>query len=414
MQSTRKFSAWALLFFSGLLLSAQAADSDEYPPQQKSDSEIATDLFQRARAFAPQVTPICLEFGIDVPHVHVVQIDEAKETYTIDFYSWIRWIDNRLAFKPADVGTEAINIDPRVAWKEGRLWNPHVEFINVVETKLAKEILRIENDGTCLYTTRQTATFKFADESKAFRQFPFDQQKLRIIIGSFVWPSPQVEFHLDEDTQEEEYPRVRPAAEWEVTGRITSYDYDEVYTGENAPFRELAVVFTLKRAPGFYIWRICVPLLILVMIAISVLWMPADDSEARMILSVTTLVAVTTFSIVVNAALPRLPYLTCLDAWMLVSFILTALGAVENVYVASKVQHDQETEAEKADRFCRPTVLCLYALGSLWCAVHYAVISMPWFFIGAAVCTALYARSTPGRNAAAKVVGWYRRLRPRN
>jgi hypothetical protein len=132
--------------------------------------------------------------------------------------------------------------------------------------------------------------------------------------------------------------------------------------------------------------------------------MPADDSEARMILSVTTLVAVTTFSIVVNAALPRLPYLTFLDAWMLVSFILTAFGALENVYVASKVHHKDETAAENIDRFCKPLVPWLYVVGSLWCAVNYTVPPVRWFFIGAAVCcTALYP-----------AVWLYRRLHSRN
>jgi len=104
-----------------------------------------------------------------------------------------------------------------------------------------------------------------------------------------------------------------------------------------------------------------------------------------MILSVTTLLAVTTFSIVVNAALPRLPYLTFLDVWMLVSFVLTALGAIENVYVAYSVHHQKELAAEKMDQVCRPIVPSVYAIGSLLCAAKYGLIPFYAFVIAAAL-----------------------------
>jgi len=365
----------------------RGAESGEPPREVLSDNQIAAKIFDRARAFRPEQTPLHCEFGVDIPHVHVVQIDEARETYTIDFYAWIRWKDSRLKFNTEEFGTDTINIDPSFAWENDRLWNPHLEFINVVETKLANRILRIKSDGTCEYQIRQTGTFKFGAESKGFKQFPFDQQELGITVGSFVWTTAQVQFQLDEDTRksESELPKVRPATEWKVVHIKDESPYEESYTGETGSFSELSVIFELKRHPGFYLWRICLPLLILVGIAISVLWMPAHHAEARMILSVTTLVAVTTFSIVVNAALPRLPYLTFLDVWMLVSFVLTALGTIENVYVAYSVHHKKESAAEKVDRLCRPIVPWLYALASLLCAAKYAVISVQTFVIAAAL-----------------------------
>jgi hypothetical protein len=384
----------------GLLLYAFAflvhrVESGEPPREVLSDSQIAAKIFDRARAFRPEKTPLHCEFGVDVPHVHVVQIDEAKETYTIDFYAWVRWEDSRLRFNTEEFGPDEIHIDPLFAWKNDRLWNPHLEFINVVETRLANRILLIKSDGTCEYQTRQTGTFKFGAESKGFKQFPFDQQELRITIGSFVWKAEQVQFRLDGDTlkseERSERPKEGPAEEWEFV-KTKHKSYNESYTGETGSFSELSVIFELKRRPGFYLWRICLPLLILVGIAISVLWMPAHHPEARMILSVTTLVAVTTFSIVVNAALPRLPYLTFLDVWMLVSFVLTALGTIENVYVADKVHHKKELAAEKMDRVCRPIVIWVYLIGSLLCAAVYGVISVQAFIIiTAALCTAAAA-----------------------
>src|SRR5438874_13793638 len=103
----------------------------------------------------------------------------------------------------------------------------------------------------------------------------------------------------------------------------------------------------------------------------SVVWIPRIHPEARMILSVTTLVAVTTFSIVVNADLPRLPYLTLMDVWMLISFVLTACGAIQNVVVTSIEHHKNERLAHKIDYHCRWTVPVLYVVSSVLCVLAY-------------------------------------------
>lgn len=238
---------------------------------------------------------------------------------------------------------------------------------------MAQRDLRLGPGGICEYIMRQTGTFKFAGESNAFRRFPFDKQDLRITVGSFLWSSAQVQFELDDDTRKSaecDFSEVRPAAEWKVVG-VSSEVHNEPYTGEPTGFSEMSIIFTLKRQPGFYLFRVCLPLFILVAIAISVLWMPARHAEARMILSVTTLVAVTTFSIVVNANLPRLPYLTLLDQWMLFSFVLSAFGAFENVGVTWAAHHKNEEAAEKVDRWCRWLVSPLYMIGTIVCAAGY-------------------------------------------
>src|SRR5207248_4914926 len=129
------------------------------------------------------------------------------------------------------------------------------------------------------------------------------------------------------------------SAEWKKLGFCTQV-FEMVHVDERAPFSHAEFVLTIKREPGFYLWRICLPLLILVAIAMSVVWIPHRQLESRMILSVTTLVAITTFSIFVNTDLPKLPYLTMIDVWMLFSFILSACSAIENVVVASSA-HDR-------------------------------------------------------------------------
>ena len=98
--------ACLLLHASAFLLGG--AESGEPPREVLSDSQIAAQIFDRAHAFRPEQTPLQCEFGVDIPHVHVVQIDEARETYTIDFYAWVRWNDNRPRFDTKKFGTAAV------------------------------------------------------------------------------------------------------------------------------------------------------------------------------------------------------------------------------------------------------------------------------------------------------------------
>jgi len=97
----------ACLLLHAVVFQVRGAESDKSPNEVLSDSQIAAKIFERARAFRPKQPPLHCEFGVDIPHVHIVQIDEAKETYTIDFYAWVKWNDNRLVFTPDEFGIKA-------------------------------------------------------------------------------------------------------------------------------------------------------------------------------------------------------------------------------------------------------------------------------------------------------------------
>jgi hypothetical protein len=353
------------LFLRAFILNVNAAGSAESQSPVLSDRQIAIEVLEGAHAVHLSKPPLQCEVGIDP--ISLVRIDEARETYTVDFYTWIRWEDERLKFQPRDFGInrDRINIPPSVAWEEDRLWNPTIEFMNLVETKESAKNLRLEASGFCEYTVRQTGTFKLEHEASAFRRFPFDRHDLAIKIESFLWDRNDVRFSV----YPKEKTELKPA-EWKILEFRTQV-LEKEHVDEPAPFSQAAFVLTIKREPGFYLWRICLPLLILVIIAMSVVWIPHKQLESRMILSVTTLVAITTFSIFVNTDLPKLPYLTTIDVWMLFSFILSACSAIENVVVACSAHGRGAVMSQKIDYHSRWMLPCLYLVGTVLCITAY-------------------------------------------
>lgn len=363
-------------FFLFCTLVIAATNANSAPVQKKqaansslSDKQIANTLLERAQAFhlsPANGIPLSCKVGFDI--VYLVRIDEVKETYTIDFYSWIGWSDRRLAFDPREFGVDRINVSPTYVWAEDRMWNPFIEFMNLVDTKVTEESLRIESSGYCRLTMRQTATFKFAGGENEFRGFPFDEQELPVAIESFRWDRRSVNFSIDGGKREYSKADLKKlhSSEWIIEGARTMVS-EPAYSGDPAPFSRATFTLLIKRHPGFYLWKVCLPIFVLVVVAMSVSWIPGKDIEARIVLSITTVVAITTYGIVINADLPKLSYLTSLDLWMLACFVLSSCGIIQNVVVSNRAHHGSPGTSRKIDVMCRWLMPLLFVLATIFC-----------------------------------------------
>ena len=63
----------------------------------------------------------------------------------------------------------------------------------------------------------------------------------------------------------------------------------------------------------------------------SVFFLSPEDIEAQLTLSVTTVLAIVTFSILINQDLPKISYLSILDLWLVISFVFCVISSVESV-----------------------------------------------------------------------------------
>jgi len=376
------FAALVCLLLTGVCHSAEQEPKAVDNKSLLSDSEIAETILRRThpiRLDPANGIPLVCEVGTEI--INLIGIDEAQETYTVDLYSWVTWSDKRLQFDPAEFGVKEVVISPQQVWQNDssetdssgslgtgseRLWNPYLEFMNLVDAKVTEQALRVEASGKCRLTIRQTGTFKFEPNEATFRKFPFDHQDLTISIESFRWNCNQVRFATSNEDQlifKSELAHIR-LAEWKVTGGHTR-TREIKYSGDSAPFSRVSTTITVKRQPQFYIWKVCLPLLILVVIALSAPWIPHTKLESRLVLSITTLVAITTYSIVINSELPKMPYLTVMDAWMLSCFLISALGALQNVVVTSLASSGKEQVSCAVDYHTRWILPCLFAVTTM-------------------------------------------------
>ena len=75
-----------------------------------------------------------------------------------------------------------------------------------------------------------------------------------------------------------------------------------------------------------------IPILFLLIITWSVFWIYGSEIQAKVNISVVTLLALIAYNFIFDKDLPKLPYLTFLDAYILISYFFAGMATILCVY----------------------------------------------------------------------------------
>ncbi len=262
-----------------------------------------------------------LQVSIALRVINISGIDEVAQRFNVVGYLVARWKDPRLAFTP------------RAPWEKFRtyapdqLWCPHFDFVNGVVPHSAYDVtIRVFPDGTVRYSERSSAELS---NTFHLRTFPFDRQTLEILIHPSVAEDQTVELtpeHGAEAISAE--PRVyQSLAQWTITGTNAAVEQVPGLSGE--PISEIRFTVTIARRFNFYIWKVFLPLLLMVMLSWTVFWIDPTELSSQVQISVTTILTVIAFAFAIQANLPKVPYLTFIDVFFLISYLFVFATAIE-------------------------------------------------------------------------------------
>jgi hypothetical protein len=112
---------------------------------------------------------------------------------------------------------------------------------------------------------------------------------------------------------------------------VTKYDdgVSSVVIAEDTLASQFSFLFLCQRHLSYYIFRIFVPLLLIV--AVSWVAFFLKDYAKRVDISEANLLVFITFNFAIGSDLPRLGYLTLLDTMLIVAFVVTTLTVICNV-----------------------------------------------------------------------------------
>jgi Neurotransmitter-gated ion-channel ligand binding domain len=306
-------------------------------------------------------TPVEVSIGLYL--TNLASIDETRETFEVAGYLFAKWIDPRLKTTAGDKA--AIR-----AFKLEELWTPPIEAANSISHKMNAYTLQADGNGVVNYVERFDAVLS---GGYRLRQFPFDTQALRMDFQPFLTQASEFRFadralsstgiNLDNETELAAW-RLKDLKYTTETLNIKAFGTD---------VRQAVFQVMVARRSGFYVWKIFLPLLILTLIPVVVFWIDVKEFDWILKIPMTMLLSLVAFEFAIARDMPKIGYMTFLDAVFLASFAFFGMCIFEIAMVFLM---------QKAGR--RPLAMAIHAAGRWAYPLAYfcVVAGLGFYFLG--------------------------------
>jgi len=293
--------------------------------------------------------PVAVGIGIHV--INLASIDEVKQQFEIDGYLLLHWTDPRLAFTPTGPA------DLRREFDRTAVWIPHVEMVNGVSPRERYDTsTESDSNGAVDYVERFHAVLS---SKFMLRRFPFDSQSLLIILHPYLRQERQVEFtaYNPDVWATPEFTQYSSLAQWNLQSVVPSIGTSSLYSGLQIP--EARFTIQVQRRYAFYLWKVFLPLLLMVVLSWAVFWVEARDLSNQVQIAITTILTVIAFAFAISATMPRVPYLTYIDAFFLTCYVFVFVSIVELMMVHLLHHRERSTDlgvrVQRISRWAVPT-----------------------------------------------------------
>ena len=218
----------------------------------------------------------------------------------------LRWKDPRLAHTGNGV----------VRYPIEQVWHPRVSIVNETNAVSRKfpDSVEVEPDGTVNYRRRYAGAFT---QPLRLRSFPLDRQTFRIQLVAVRYGPHEVTFVPDQEWISNGLKQGGWNRAIDYTaGLDRSAVRDSPLTYALAPgfdYSGYAFEFTASRNVQHYIWKVILPLVLIVIMSWAVFWITPTDASPQISIAVTSMLTLIAYRFAIDNQLPRLPYTTNLD-----------------------------------------------------------------------------------------------------
>jgi hypothetical protein len=154
--------------------------------------------------------------------------------------------------------------------------------------------------------------------------------------------------------------------DWEIVETsVEPEDYEIVEGSESTP--GIVISFTAHRMVGYYIFKIIVPLILIVAMSWIVFWIDPRQGGSQIGVSVTTMLTLIAYRFSVGILLPKVSYLTRMDVFILGSTILVfsaLIVVVATSFLARTERLDPALAVERVSRFAFPLAFLALCAGT--------------------------------------------------
>ncbi|KAI9519636.1 Acetylcholine receptor subunit alpha [Dissostichus eleginoides] len=228
--------------------------------------------------------------------IQLISVDEVNQIVTSNVRLKQRWLDVNLKWNPADYGgIRKIRVPSKDIWKPDLVLynNADGDFAIIQFTKVL-----LEHTGIIIWNP--PAIFKSYCEIIVLH-FPFDLQNCSMKLGTWTYDGLLVVINQDSDRPD--LSNFMESGEW-VLKDYRSWKHWVYYTCcPNTPYLDITYHFLMLRLPLYFIVNVIIPCMLFSFLTGLVFYLPTDSGE-KMTLSISVLLSLTVFLLVIVELIP--------------------------------------------------------------------------------------------------------------
>jgi hypothetical protein len=308
------------------------------------NAELNTEFMKVLSRPGLETEPTKIE--ILIGFLDIDNINSATQTFQASVIITLTWQDLRLAHSGSGPVKYPLN----------KIWNPTLQIANEggrIRTTFP-EIATIQPDGTVNYKQRYIGTFS---QPLHLDNFPFDQHKFRLQLIASGYTSEEIQFVPNKKFVEKGLPYALFMAkdmslpDWEILD----------FKAGNSPFMILegyeiagyVSEFTAKRHVEYYLKKVILPLLLIVMMSWVVFWIDPENSGTQIGVATTSMLTLIAYRFAIDTHVPKVPYSTRLDDFIFTSTLIVFIALLQVVITSMLVQCNKGLAARRIDKISR-------------------------------------------------------------
>lgn len=316
-------------------------DENTLPPVSR---EIAHSI---ARSLEGNRNPLDIGFTI----YSVSEINPVEQTFNADIKVKVRWHDTTLEADPDMISLRSNStmagvlmrkldngkfpdvvvkvVDPALAGT----FRPRYEFANAKSTEPSEDDMMYlsPNDppGWVRWEKRFNVTF---NQQFDVQEFPFDLQKLQIIIRL---PDRMDRGRLFREWESPDTGKLQEMKSWVKLSEWTRYETISKCEVDSKRRGKFVIEIPLERKPEYYVKNVMAVMVCICLSSFAAFAIDSTDLASRLSVVFTMLLTAVAFKIVIADALPKVGYSTVLDIHLDGLFAFMMFVTIENVVSSS-------------------------------------------------------------------------------
>lgn len=301
--------------------------------------------------------PKQVQVGIYV--INIEDVNSARQNYKATVALDMKWNDPTLLCDPS----EDQGIIRKFNLKD--IWNPSMIMAN--QEHLDKQFT-YQAWVDCLGNVEFTEVL-FGDfvTIANIKEFPFDQRLLTIELVSTEFETNELQFVNDKTItgRAEQF----SVADWDIEGMPVAESSSYEFNPGNQKLASFTYELTAKRNYSYFLWKIILPLIMIVIMSWAVFWIPPSQLGPQIGLSMTSMLTLIAYRFAIGHVVPNVGYLTRFDKFVFGSTLLVFLAFIEAIVSGALSYENNDKLAKTIDwysRFIFPALFILILIYSFF------------------------------------------------